>query len=321
MTELKSKTPKKEIVKKKSSSKVSIKKKSASKSKISKISPVKKTVKKRINIVKEEPKKSDKWYIWLKNNIIENEKEMSRTDKNRRLKISVFAIFCFIVVLLSTSIIDYSTAMKNDSEPLFVIKIKNNHKQATIYYGTFYKAWKCDNGESTVIFGRYNSELGYCKLEPKYDVNGIYTNPYGVRITKSQMNIIKNYYFDDFINIKNDTELVNAYKISTALNNIWWVKTKSETVLNNDSSIELAIFGRTYMKDGIETWELQYTDTNYYKCVKLQDDKYVFSTYNAYNKTCGNDWKALTLDSVSCELAKNDTEFISKLVTISKLCK
>lgn len=303
---------KKEI--KKGENKPKIKKTNINKSNTSK------TIYKKVD-TKKVIQKKEVWYKWIKNNIIENEKNISKEAKNRRLIISLFAIFCFFVVLLSTSIIDYSMATKKNTRPFFVIELKDNFKQTTIYYGMFYKAWKCDNGDDIVHFGRFNSELSYCVLEPKFNKDGIYKNPHGVEITKSQMNIIKNYYFDDFVNIKNKKELENAYKISKALNDVWWVSTKSEKTLNEDSSISIAIFGKTEKKDGIESWSLQYSDKTYHKCMKQLDNKYVFSEYLPNNNTCSNNWKSLSLDKEICELSKNNTKFVSELVIISKLCE
>ena len=257
---------------------------------------------------------------WIKTNVIENEKEFSKANKNRRLFTSLFAVLCFCVVVFSTAIIDYTNAVKRETTPFFVIKGRNEYKQATIYYGAFYKAWKCDNGSSTVTFGRYKNELTYCPVEPVYDEQGVYTNPNGVKITRSQMNNIKEYYRDEFVYFENEGELEIALNLSTAINKSRWVKTKSEVVLNGDPTIEIAIFNALEEKDGIQSWERQYTNTKYHKCVKSKDDDYFFSNYDPVNMTCEGEWTKLKLDDTTCLLASKSVKFVSEFVTITKLC-
>ena len=137
--------------------------------------------------------KEENWHEWLKNNIIENEEKYSKEYKSRRLIVALFMVFCFFTVLFSAAIADYNYAYRNNKAPFFAIKTRDEYKQATVYYGIFYKAWECDNGISKVNFARFKTEISYCELVPKYDSNGYYVNPNGVKITKSQMNIIKNY--------------------------------------------------------------------------------------------------------------------------------
>ena len=317
---------KKQVTKKKIEKKVdkkTIKKANTGSKKIVKSNVAKTNSKKNTEIViekdesinKVENVKKEKWYVWLKNNIIENEEKYSKEDRNRRLLVSLFAIFCFVVVLLSTCIIDYNYATQNNTIPMFVVIKRDEYKQATIYYGAFYKAWRCDNGYNNIIYGRFSSEVSYCKLEASYNDNGIYTNPNGVEISKAQMNAIVNYYYDEFINFKTQKDLDNAIKISNAINRIWWVR--SQSIAINEQNASIAIFGKME-SDG---WKLQYNNNEYYKCVKNVNGINIFSDYNYLDNTCGSVWETLTLDDQTCELAKNNNSVIKDLVINAGYCK
>lgn len=309
------KPTKKKVTKKVSKKTTKVVKPKTSKKTVSK-KPSIKLEKEKTDVVSKKEVKKEKWYVWLKNNIIENEKEYSKEDKRRRLIVSLFAFFCFLVVLFSTAIIDYTYSSRNNKTPLFVLRARNNYKQVTLYYGLFYKAWKCDNEYDGVNFGRYNSEISYCALVAEYDENDVYTNPNGVKITRDDMNRIRNYYYDEFVNFKNEEELENAIKISDAINKIWWVRKDDATV--NEPNAIIGVFGKME-SDG---WKLQYGNPEYYRCVKKINEINIYSEYNYLDNTCGDSWETLTLDEKICSLAKNKSpEFINNLVIGTGFCK
>ena len=303
-------------VKKVSKTKKTVEKKTVKKVPVETTGAIK--TEKKIDISKQ---KEEKWYEWLKNNIIENEEKYSREYKNRRLIVALFMVFCFFTVLFAAAIADYNYAYRSKSEPFFAIKTRDEYKQATVYYGIFYKAWKCDNGLTNINFSRFKTEITYCKLVPKYNSDGLYINPNGVKITESQMNIIKNYYFDDYVYFKNSEELENAYSISKAINKIWWVKKETNMLVDNDESISLAIFGKVESVDGVDEWKLQYDDPKYYKCIKDIDGVNVFTNYNYLDNTCDTYWETLSLTEDTCMLAQNSSNFVKSLVELTEICK
>lgn len=278
---------------------------------------------KKVNINKKQSKpiKPEKWYVWLKNNILENEEKYSKKYKNRRLLVSLFAVFCFFAVLFSVFIIDFSNSIKNNKVPYFSIQKRNEYKQVTLYYGLFYKAWRCDNGNTALTYGKYNDDIGYCDIVPKYDENGVFVNPNKVKMTQSQINIIKTYYFDNYIYFKSEKELVDAYKLSSALNKILWINGKQDGIINNDETVELAIFGKVENKDGVDSFSFQFNDPYYHECVKKLNGEYLVSNYNYSTNTCGASWETLSIDKDTCKIAKNSTEFIQNLAPIIDYCK
>ena len=315
----KKKTNKKVVKKEVKSVKDASKTKSTVKNKVAnKPAPkkVESTPKVEKTVEKEEP-----WYIWLKNNIIENEEKYSKEYKNRRLVVALFMIFCFFSVLFSTAIIDYNYAYRRNGEPVFVIRKRDEYKQATIYYGMFYKAWKCDNGFEHINFARYKTKISYCSLVTSYDEDGVYTNPNGVKISQSQMNVIKNYYYDDYVYFKTAKDLENAYTISKEIDKIWWVRKSSDEVIDNDDSIGLAIFGKIETANGVDEWKLQYNDPEYYRCVKNVDGSNVFAKYNHLDNTCDTSWESLSLNEDTCNLIDSSSEFVQNLVKLTGLCK
>ena len=327
---------KKEVKKRKTAKKVTKKKVSPKKSKkvtpAKKNSEVKKVVKKKTpkkitsklkkvtEPVKVEEKKEENWYEWLKNNIIENEEKYSKEYKNRRLVVALFMIFCFFTVLISAAIADYNYAYRNNKTPFFAVRTRDEYKQATVYYGIFYKAWKCDNGLIKVNFSRFKTEVAYCELVPKYNSEGYYVNPNGVKISESQMNIIKNYYFDDYVYFETDEELENAYKVSKEINKIWWVKKETDTLIDNNESISLAIFGKVENTNGVDEWRIQYEDPKYYKCMKNINGVNVFTNYNYLDNTCDMYWETLSLSKETCSLAKSGSSFVKSLVELTDIC-
>ncbi len=261
------------------------------------------------------------WYIWLKNNIIENEEKLSKKDRHRRLIISLFAVFCFFSVLFSTFIIDFSISNKRKEIPYFTITKREKYKQLTAYYGMFYKAWKCDNGDTSINFGRLRDKMDNCLIDVNYDDEGFFTNPNKVKMTESQINIIKTYYFDKYINFKSKEELENAYKLSKAINKVLWINANKNEIINNDEAVILAIFGKEEIKDGIESFSLQYDDTRYHKCLKNVGGEYLISNYIYSSNLCENTWENLKLSKDICELAKESTTFIKNLAPIIDYCK
>lgn len=312
-------TPKKtsRVVAAKNSSKV---KKETKQKVVDKPKKVKEAVKVEKVVEKSEPKE-EKWYVWLKNNIIENEEKYSREYKNRRLIVALFMVFCFFTVLFSAAIADYNYAYKNNKTPFFSIKTRDEYKQATVYYGIFYKAWECDNGLTGVNFSRFKTEIAYCELVPKYNADGYYVNPNGVKITESQMNIIKSYYFNDYVYFKTDKELEDAYNISKEISKIWWVKKDTDLLIDGNEEIGLAIFGKVENINGVDEWKIQYDNTEYYRCVKNLDGVNIFTNYNYLDNTCDTIWETLSLNEETCTLIKDSTEFVNNLVNLTELCK
>jgi hypothetical protein len=140
-------------------------------------------------------------------------------------------------------------------------------------------------------------------------------------MSKSQVNIIKTYYFDNYINFKSKKELENAYKLAKSINKVLWVNGDQKEIINNDESVVLAIFGKEEIKDGVDNFSLQFDDSYYHKCVKQLNGEYLVSTYNYSDNTCGSSWEKLTLSKEVCEIAKNSTEFIKKLAPVMDYCK
>ena len=281
----------------------------------------KQKVNKSIPKVKEEKiTEEENWYSSVKKDIIEHEKKYTKENKYRNLFVYAFAVFCFLVVLVSTIIIDFSSGLRNNTVPYFTIKTRDEYKQVTIYKGLFYKVWQCDNGNTELSYGRLGSNINYCEIIPTYK-QGYFTNPNKIKMTESQVSVIKKYYFDNYIYFKTKKEVTDAYELSKKLNNVWWIKKEQTEIINNDESVELAIFGKTVLKDGVETFEIQYNDLSYYKCAKKVNNVNIFSKYYPATNSCGTTWETVTLDESACSIASDSTDFIQKLVEIAGYCE
>lgn len=265
--------------------------------------------------------KKEKWYISLKKKMLEDEKQFSKNQIRGRNLTALAAFICFLAVFLSTAFLDYSRAYKGTTTPVFVIRHQNEYKQATVYYGIFYKAWVCDNGDEAIKFGSYSSEINNCSIVVSYDTNGYYTNPNGIKMSKQEINTIKTYFYDYFNEFKAEKEFEDAYKISKAINEVWWVKNVETLTLDDGSIANMAIFNKLVNKNGEYLWELQYENPEYQKCVKSQNDEYVFALYDIQTKKCGSEWKHLNLSDSVCKLTKTSIKYVKDLVRITKLCE
>lgn len=265
--------------------------------------------------------KKEKWYINFKKTIIKEEAEFSRRAKRSRNVIAVLAFLCFFAVFLSTSFIDYSRAYKTNTAPYFALELRDKYKQATVYYGPFYKAWECDNGEKAIQFGSFGSDINNCKIIVNYDSKGYYTNPNGIKISEKQIDTIKLYYYDKFNNFESKLELDDAYKLSKALNEVWWVQNNSTILLKDGTTSNIAIFNSIIEKSGKYFWELQYDNSEFFKCVKNLNGLYVFSDYDSKNNVCGTDWEPLKLSKDVCKLVDDSPTIIRDVVEITELCE
>lgn len=284
-----------------------------------KVKKVKKPLKKEKTLTSEV--KKEKWYINLKKKMLEDQKEMSKKNLRDRNFIALAALICFLAVFLATCFLDYSRAYKSSVAPLFVIRHKDDYKQAEVYYGIFYKAWTCNNGEKSIQFGVYSSEINNCSIVVSYDKDGYYENPNGIKMSKKEINTIKTYFYDYFNEFKTEKELENAYKISKAINEVWWVKNVEPITLDDGSTANMAIFNKFVNNNGEYLWELQYDNEEFHKCVKNQNNEYVFSEYDQESQKCGTEWKHLNLSKSICSLTKTSIKYVKELVSITKLCE
>ncbi len=259
--------------------------------------------------------KKEKLHKKFKTDLLENEKEFSKEYRRSRNIIAIFAFLCFMSVLLATSFIDYTRAFKGKTQPYFAIRARNEYKQATIYYGVFYKAWICDSDKTHVNFGSFSSNITNCRVVVTYD-NGYYENSKGLKISKEQMNTIQPYYYDYFNGFETEEELEQAYKVSSAINKVRWVQKSTGVLLEDNTIAYLAVFNKLVEN----TWELQYNDPAYYKCVKSTNGIYTFSEYNLETNKCGSNWEALKLSDDICDIATKDITYVRELVKITNLC-
>ncbi len=284
-----------------------------------KTSAPKKIVKK-IEKPKDVIAKKDSVITKLKKEIRESEKILNNEKNVRKTGFIFFTVFCFIVIILSITLIDYSNASLKNTEPKFAIKSIDKSKNVTNYYGVFYKAWKCNDTDDILIFVTYNTESPTCSYTVTYDTEGYYTNPYGIKISKEQMASIYNYYKDYLNEWKKESDLADAYTLSNEFNKIWWVKKEDTIKLEDGTEAGVAIFNKLINNNDEYSWEIQYLDESYYKCVRNSETNvYEFSDYD--NGFCTGEWKKLSLNENVCELVKNDKSFIKDIVNNGKLCE
>lgn len=125
-------------------------------------------------------------------------------------------LFCSIIItLIIISFIDYKLALNNKTKPLFSIKENIQEDQVEIYYGLFYKLYKClaedEHYISTSIFSNYKKNICPKSFKLNFE-NGYYINKNNIRIEKENFEHLKNFYSIDEINNMTQDDINNAYK-------------------------------------------------------------------------------------------------------------
>lgn len=248
-------------------------------------------------------------------------KEVKITSSKQKInnfniwKIS-YIIFCAVVVFISFTIIDFSISQRYKAAPTFAIKKVNKEKQSTIYYGLFYKAYKCNN-QKEYTFLNYGTEDSTCSIVLVYN-NDIYTNPYSVEMTREEIGTIYKYYSENINSYKTREEFEKDYAKAEEFSKNWWV-TENISIETSLGEANVAIFSKLEEVDGNYKWVTQYDNNDYKKCVlKSEDGTFLFSDY--IDGECYEKWSNIKLSSNFCKLIKDDNSLIKTAVTISKMC-
>ena len=125
----------------------------------------------------------------------------------------IIILICFISIFLIV-FIDYSVAKSNKNKPLFSIKKVNEDEQVEVYYGLFYKSYKCLSDEEIYVTKNIFSNINNNFCPKKYTIdfkNGYYINNNNVKISKEDYEKLNQFYSVDRIIDMTEDDLKEAF--------------------------------------------------------------------------------------------------------------
>ena len=226
------------------------------------------------------------------------------------MKLKKILIIAFIIILIicAGTYIDYFIAKTNNVAPKIVIKEELN-ENITVYKGIMYKVWYCKTNQ-THIFGSYSDKDAICPKDYKY-VDGYYTNVFGIKISKRNIELLTNdgIYTSEMIeNMNSESQVENAVYVSYN-----YGKSKYKILQDKKSSDnnKLIIFPEFKEENGKYKWIYDEESTKY--CLKDSNQIAIYE-----NNKCGI-FEEIKMDQKWCSNYENSTLIYDD--NVSSLCE
>lgn len=127
----------------------------------------------------------------------------------------VLIIICSSIILIfSILFIDFLVAKSNKNKPIFSIKKVNEEEQVEVYYGLFYKSYKCLSDEEIYVTKNIFSNINNNFCPKKYTIDfkdGYYINNKNVKISKVAYEKLNQFYSVDKIINMTENDLEEAF--------------------------------------------------------------------------------------------------------------
>lgn len=227
------------------------------------------------------------------------------------MRIKSVLVYLFGILLLlffafaSLSTIEFYYAKKDKRIPILAIKKENKKNQYYEYNALFYKVYKCYSND--VYLKSKKDEAPSCPRLIIFDKNNNYVTNSNVSISKMQYQLLLT-YVPSYTSIEDMTE-EEINNIVYVLYNMGLLKHK-EVDYNNKINlggkiVEVHAFYNFKVMDsyGNYSWNPEYSNKDYYKCMMTENGKELFSSYK--DGKCEGEFKNLYLDSKWCILAKD----------------
>jgi len=229
----------------------------------------------------------------------------------RKIRKVIFIIFIILLVFAGAVYIDYFLASRNNTHPKIAIK-KELEEDLFVYNAVFYRMWYC-KANDTYTIGDYKDSDAICAPVYEYE-NGYYTNGDGIKISKHDLEMIREIYASEIIETMNsDSAVENAVYVAENYAKQKYKEVEIEGKKIKSGKYSLINFPTFVEKKGKYSWTI---DDNSTYCL---DDTEEVKKYAPYEEeTCG-EFVTLTYDTKWCELYTN-----SKLVfdeDVNKMCK
>ncbi len=228
-------------------------------------------------------------------------------------KVIITILFFIIILVGTTSIIEFYYAKDSDRMPIFSIKSENRTKQYYKYSSLFYNVYKCYSGTVFVTAKNYPEPI--CNRIITFDENDYYINIKEFKISKKDYQSIYDVSntFNEIEDFTTDEEVKKALLISSEYEKNLSVPIR--TVQSNREIVNINAFKDLNVNEyGDYSWEYQRVTESYYKCEKN-------GLYKEYsNGNCVGEWKKLTYSKEWCEVASTSNMHNIK-ETYNKYCK
>ncbi len=227
------------------------------------------------------------------------------------MKKMIIGFVGLFILLGGLYLFDYIRVTNYDKVPFIAVKKVDKENQLTLYKAIFYQVWVCDNkdekGKVVKVIGDYKDDMPECSKSLDFS-KGDYTNPYGVKISLKNYQIIGPIYSVETINSwQKSTDLDNALYVVNELERNFFIIKDNSTFNYLNEIVNIAIFYDLVTNDDIYTWEAMVNDNNYYYCVKQDNNKkYLFSKYT--NGTCDGMWNYKTFTDKWCSLTLKEKD-------------
>ena len=231
----------------------------------------------------------------------------------RKIVKILFFIFIFLLIIAGAVYIDFFISKKKNTYPKIAIK-KEIDSSLVVYNAPFYRVWYCKENNLYTI-GDYNDSDAICRKEYTYE-NGYYVNGSNLIIAKRDLEMIKDYYDSEVIELFNSESSIEEAVYVSSL----YEKQNYKPVLdeeNNEVKVGKTSLIRipTFVEDENGNFKWKLDDKTY--CLNIKDDKKYYSLYE--NEECSKDYTSLDLDTKWCTLYENSKLFYKK--EINELCK
>ena len=231
----------------------------------------------------------------------------------KKIKKVLFILFIILLIIAGSVYIDFFIASKNNTHPKISIK-KDLGDGLTVYNAVFYRMWYCKENK-TYTLGDYDDPDAICKIVYDYD-KGYYTNGADLKISKHDLEMIRDVY---------DSEVIETMNSDTAINNAVYVaeeykKLDYKPVVENEKELKqgkypIVVFP-VFKENGDD---YKWVDGEDRYCIDDTDETSGIKKYAPYEDNKCGEFVNLTYNKEWCELYTNSKLYFDE--EINKLCK
>ncbi len=229
----------------------------------------------------------------------------------KKIKRVLFILFIFLLIIAGAVYIDFFIASRNNSHPRISIK-KDLGDGLSVYNCVLYRMWYCKEND-TYTLGDYDDPDAICKIVYDYD-KGYYTNGAGLKISKHDLEMIRDVY---------DSEVIETFNSESSVTNALYVaenyaKLNYKQVEEDEKPVKqgkyLVVTFPEFKEDKDDYKWVDDSETRY--C--LDDSADILKYAPLEEGKCG-EFTNLTYESKWCELYTNSKLYFDE--KINEKCK
>ena len=229
----------------------------------------------------------------------------------KKIRKVIFILIIILLIFAGAVYIDYFIASRNNTHPKIALK-KKIDGGLFVYNGVFYRMWYC-KATNTYTIGDYKDSDAVCVIVYDYD-KGFYSNGAGIKISKHDLEMIKDVYDSEVIETMNSDNVVeNAVYVAENYAKLDYKVVEKDGKELKTGKYSLVNLPKFEEKNDKYSWVI---DEEKQYC--LDDSKDIKLIAPFEENQCG-EFVNLTYDKKWCELYTN-----SKLVfdeKVNDMCK